>query len=131
MARRVAELQFCHGKVITGSITIELKTLVPRIQIRFNIFRFHSYRLVVNGYREYLSLVFPAVFESAGVRENRSKTSFHGYAFSVLNQPLVLLQNPTSISINGTSIKTPTTVARAAPDESPNSITDVAIATSK
>ena len=37
----------------------------------------------------------------------------------------------TSISISGTSIRTPTTVASAAPEESPNSITAVAIATSK
>ena len=41
------------------------------------------------------------------------------------------MQIETSISINGTSIKTPTTVANAAPDESPNNIADVAIATSK
>jgi len=43
----------------------------------------------------------------------------------------VLLQIETSISIAGTSIKTPTTVANAAPEESPKSIVAVAIATSK
>jgi hypothetical protein len=37
----------------------------------------------------------------------------------------------TSISITGTSIRTPTTVANAAPDDNPNSVTDVAMATSK
>ena len=37
----------------------------------------------------------------------------------------------TSRSMTGTSLRTPTTVASAAPDESPKSITDVAIATSK
>jgi len=37
----------------------------------------------------------------------------------------------TSISITGTSIKTPTTVARAAPEDNPKSIVAVAIATSK
>jgi len=35
------------------------------------------------------------------------------------------------MSIRGTSIKTPTTVANAAPEDRPNSIADVAIATSK
>ena len=35
------------------------------------------------------------------------------------------------MSITGTSIRTPTTVARAAPDESPKSVAEVAIATSK
>jgi hypothetical protein len=37
----------------------------------------------------------------------------------------------TSISITGTSISTPTTVARAAPEDKPNNIVAVAIATSK
>ncbi len=37
----------------------------------------------------------------------------------------------TSISITGTSISTPTTAASDAPEESPNSIVEVAIATSK
>ena len=37
----------------------------------------------------------------------------------------------TSISMTGTSIRTPTTVARDAPDDSPKSKVDVAIATSK
>ena len=49
----------------------------------------------------------------------------------VLNHFLVRKQIRTSISITGTSIRTPTTVARAAPDERPKSITAVAIATSK
>ena len=43
----------------------------------------------------------------------------------------VLLQIDTRASIKGTSISTPTTVANAAPDERPNKITAVAIATSK
>ena len=37
----------------------------------------------------------------------------------------------TNINITGTSIKTPTTVARAAPEDKPKIITAVAIATSK
>ena len=37
----------------------------------------------------------------------------------------------TSHSMTGTSMSTPTTVARAAPEERPNSITAVAMATSK
>lgn len=34
----------------------------------------------------------------------------------------VLLQTPTNMSMRGTSIKTPTTVARAAPEDKPNNI---------
>ena len=56
---------------------------------------------------------------------------FCSYCVYSLNRCGVLLQIETSISIKGTSIKTPTTVASEAPDESPNSIADVAIATSK
>jgi len=56
---------------------------------------------------------------------------FCSYCVDSLNRLGVLLQIETSISIKGTSIKTPTTVASEAPDESPNSIADVAIATSK
>jgi len=48
-----------------------------------------------------------------------------------LNIFCVLRQMRTSMSITGTSINTPTTVARAAPDERPKSMVDVAIATSK
>ncbi len=48
-----------------------------------------------------------------------------------LNKKDVLLQIATSINITGTSIKTPTTVANAAPEDKPKSIADVAIATSK
>ena len=47
------------------------------------------------------------------------------------NQPRVRWQKRTSSSIKGTSISTPTTVARAAPDFRPKSMTAVAIATSK
>ena len=47
------------------------------------------------------------------------------------NQSRVPRQIFTSMSITGTSISTPTTVARAAPLDKPNSIVDVAIATSK
>ena len=47
------------------------------------------------------------------------------------NHALVLRQIRTNISITGTSINTPITVAKAAPEESPNSIVAVAIATSK
>ena len=43
----------------------------------------------------------------------------------------VLLQIDTRTNIRGTSISTPTTVANAAPEESPNKTTAVAIATSK
>ena len=43
----------------------------------------------------------------------------------------VLLQTETRTNIRGTSMSTPTTVANAAPDERPNKITAVAIATSK
>jgi hypothetical protein len=48
-----------------------------------------------------------------------------------LNHPWVLKQIFTSISITGTSMRTPTTVAKAAPEESPKSMVEVAIATSK
>jgi len=47
------------------------------------------------------------------------------------NQWVVFRQIFTSMSITGTSISTPTTVARAAPEESPKSMVDVAMATSK
>lgn len=47
------------------------------------------------------------------------------------NQGSVFLQKPTSMSITGTSMSTPTTVARAAPELRPKSITAVAMATSK
>jgi hypothetical protein len=47
------------------------------------------------------------------------------------NQWSVFKQIFTNISITGTSISTPTTVARAAPDERPKSKTAVAMATSK
>jgi len=50
---------------------------------------------------------------------------------AALNQWVVFRQTFTSISISGTSIKTPTTVARAAPEDMPNSIVEVAMATSK
>ena len=50
---------------------------------------------------------------------------------SAENQLRVFKQKRTRASIRGTSMRTPTTVARAAPDESPKSITAVAIATSK
>ena len=43
----------------------------------------------------------------------------------------VLLQTDTRTNIRGTSMSTPTTVANAAPEERPNKITAVAIATSK
>jgi hypothetical protein len=44
---------------------------------------------------------------------------------------VVLRQILTSISISGTSINTPTTVARAAPRDKPKSIVEVAMVTSK
>gem|GEM_PF-1820444 len=47
------------------------------------------------------------------------------------NQCVVRRQILTSISMTGTSMSTPTTVARAAPDERPNSMVEVAMATSK
>jgi hypothetical protein len=53
------------------------------------------------------------------------------YTRVVANQCRVHRQILTSHSITGTSISTPTTVANAAPDESPKSIVAVAIATSK
>lgn len=56
---------------------------------------------------------------------------FAEYRFYFLNQCWVLRQNRTSMSITGTSIRTPTTVARAAPEDRPKSIVAVAIATSK
>lgn len=48
-----------------------------------------------------------------------------------LKQPVVFRQIFTSISMTGTSINTPTTVARAAPEDSPKSTVAVAMATSK
>jgi hypothetical protein len=56
------------------------------------------------------------------------KLAFSG---SLGNQKAVFLQNSTNINITGTSIKTPTTVAKAAPEFKPNKVTAVAIATSK
>jgi hypothetical protein len=47
------------------------------------------------------------------------------------NQLCVRRQARTKASMRGTSIKTPTTVARAAPEDSPKSMTAVAMATSK
>lgn len=78
---------------------------------------------------------FPRHFRFGSTRrmsgKNSSEAFFHDYAFPVLNHPAVLLQIPTSINITGTSMSTPTTVASAAPDERPKSITAVAMATSK
>ena len=51
--------------------------------------------------------------------------------YFILNQFFVLKQIFTSISIIGTSIKTPTTVAKEAPEDNPKSIVEVAMATSK
>ena len=66
---------------------------------------------------------------------NRSELRIRTYASHAGgtdgNRCAVRLHTSTSISITGTSISTPTTVASAAPEESPNSITAVAIATSK
>ncbi len=64
---------------------------------------------------------------------------FHNISFSVesvficsaRNHFWVLRHIRTSISITGTSISTPTTVARAAPEDKPKSIVEVAMATSK
>jgi len=70
---------------------------------------------------------------------------FHNYSLSSLQKQrfsyedtvvrlkhaFVRRQILTSISMTGTSIRTPTTVAKAAPEESPNNIVAVAIATSK
>ena len=50
---------------------------------------------------------------------------------SFANPFCVFRQIRTSISMTGTSISTPTTVARAAPEDRPNNIVAVAIATSK
>ena len=47
------------------------------------------------------------------------------------NRYLVFKHILTSISMIGTSINTPTTVANDAPEDNPNRIADVAIATSK
>ena len=54
-----------------------------------------------------------------------------GKAIHLRNQCGVRRQILTSISITGTSISTPTTVASAAPEDSPKSIVAVAMATSK
>jgi hypothetical protein len=54
-----------------------------------------------------------------------------GLENQVLNHFWVRKLIRTSISMTGTSIRTPTTVAKAAPDESPKSMTAVAMATSK
>ena len=42
--------------------------------------------------------------------------------YSAGNQGVVFLQMPTSISMTGTSINTPTTVASDAPEDRPNSM---------
>jgi hypothetical protein len=49
---------------------------------------------------------------------------------AALNQWVVFRQIFTSINITGTSINTPTTVARAAPEDKPKSMVEVAMATS-
>ena len=49
--------------------------------------------------------------------------------FPQANHFSVFRQNLTSINITGTSMSTPTTVARAAPEERPNSMVAVAMAT--
>jgi len=84
---------------------------------------------------------FDKEFKLEAVRLLFNSSNCNIYLFTVLhcgsssvhslNKLHDLLQIETSISIKGTSIKTPTTVANAAPEESPNSIADVAIATSK
>jgi len=50
---------------------------------------------------------------------------------ALLNQFLVARHILTSISIMGTSVKTPATVAKDEPEARPKSIVEVAIATSK
>jgi len=50
---------------------------------------------------------------------------------AALNQWVFLRHILTSINITGTSINTPTTVARAAPEDKPKSIVEVAMAPSK
>ena len=50
---------------------------------------------------------------------------------AALNQWVVFKQIFTSIGMAGPSINTPTTVAKAAPEDKPNSIVEVAMATSK
>ena len=67
------------------------------------------------------------------IGQTRRRSQARGHAAAGLrcgNQCVVRLQSSTSISITGTSISTPTTVASAAP-ETPNSIIAVAMATSK
>jgi len=53
-----------------------------------------------------------------------------GYPF-LLNVPLVALHNCTRRSMKGTSVRTPTTVASAAPEVTPKRVVATAIATSK
>jgi len=62
------------------------------------------------------------------IQRGSRKVAFSGWRG---NQDAVRLHNSTNINMTGTSIKTPTTVASAAPEFNPNSITAVAIATSK
>ena len=52
-------------------------------------------------------------------------------SLSVANHDWVLRRIFTSMSITGTSMRTPATVARAAPEERPNSMVEVAMATYK
>lgn len=58
---------------------------------------------------------------------NENIISLYNYFQLLSNHPFVFLQNTTKPSISGTSIKTPTTVAKAAPEDRPNNITDVAM----
>ena len=70
--------------------------------------------------------------EGHGRRASRAVPAVRHEAPSArANQPRVRRHNLTSMSITGTSIRTPTTVASAAPEEMPKSIVAVAIATSK
>ena len=64
--------------------------------------------------------------------------AFHGFSPShrsgihaCRKAPRVFRQMRTSISMTGTSMSTPTTVASAAPEDKPKSMTAVAMATSK
>lgn len=94
-----------------------------------NIYHFSKVDFFSYKQRQYFSILRNVI----GSTSNKDLFKFLNTEFSpfYLNQFCVLRHILTNMSITGTSINTPTTVARDAPDDRPKSIVEVAIATSK
>gem|GEM_PF-4709068 len=119
------EITHKHGVPSLNSIPMlpqDLKTPERDLPI---FRRCPSYRCVSNGEAHDRA--------TAGVPNAGEQNAFQTTACMLWgrNQYFVLMLMRTSISITGTSMRTPTTVARAAPEERPKSIAAVAMATSK